>query len=60
MMPSPPNTCLIWAMTLKSSRSFIGSSRAGRNSIRNYTAQSLIAAGINGAFSLAITLLLLA
>jgi len=35
MKLSPPNTCLIWAMTLKNSRSFIGSSRAGRNSRRN-------------------------
>jgi hypothetical protein len=35
MKLSPPNTCLIWAMTLKSSRFSIGSSRAGRNLKRN-------------------------
>ena len=35
MKLSLPNTCLIWAMTLKSSRFSIGSSRAGRNSTRN-------------------------
>ena len=35
MTLSLPNTCLISAMTLRNSRSFIGSSRAGRNSTRN-------------------------
>ena len=31
----PPNTCLIWAVRSRSSRSFIGSSRAGRDLKRN-------------------------
>jgi hypothetical protein len=54
---SPPNTCLIWAMSLRSPRPSSGSSRTGKNLTRRYVAPSLIAAGISGMFSLTVVLL---